>query len=47
MEMIYEKCGTPTESNWPGVTLLKNYSQLIPRKHYTNKLRSYYIDNKK
>ncbi|CAD8046079.1 unnamed protein product [Paramecium sonneborni] len=28
-KQILKYCGTPTEDNWPGVTLLKNYSTLI------------------
>lgn len=32
IELIYEKCGTPTEHTWPGVTELKNYKLLGPKK---------------
>ena len=30
--MIYDKCGAPTEENWPGVTDLKYYKVLGPKK---------------
>ena len=35
--LICQKCGTPNEISWPGVTKLKNYSSLIPKKVYDNK----------
>lgn len=40
LELIYEKCGTPTEKLWPGVTQLRNYKQLGPKKQQPyNRLR--------
>jgi cyclin-dependent kinase 12/13 len=46
LEKIFEKCGSPDESTWPGVTKLKNYSK-APRTQYPCTLESYYQDNKK
>ena len=42
--LICQKCGTPNEISWPGVTKLKNYSSLIPKKVYENKFekKNYY-----
>jgi hypothetical protein len=47
IERIFEKCGTPIEDNWPGVTSLKFYNQLAPRIIYPRKLKSFYVDNPK
>ena len=30
--MIYDKCGAPSEENWHGVTDLKYYKELGPKK---------------
>jgi len=45
IEKIFEKCGTPTEENWPGVTSLKFFNQLAPRVVYPRKFRNFFIDN--
>ena len=47
VERIFEKCGTPTEDYWPGVTNLNSYSKYAPTKVYPRTLKSYYLDNKK
>jgi hypothetical protein len=47
VEKIYEKCGTPTEKTWPGVSSFKHYNTYMPRTTYTDTLKSYYTDNKK
>lgn len=47
IEKIFEKCGTPTEEIWPGVTNLPNYNTLCPKTKYPNVLKNYYSDNKK
>ena len=47
IEKIFEKCGTPTEETWKGVTSLPNYQSMMPRTKYPNVLKSYYVDNKK
>ena len=40
LELIYEKCGSPSEKNWPGVSQLKNYRILGPKKSQShNRLR--------
>jgi hypothetical protein len=47
IEKIFEKCGTPNEETWPGLTSLRAYNSLFPRQNYPNVLKSYYSDNKK
>ena len=47
VDKIVEKCGTPNEENWPGVTKLPLYNMLCPKKDYPNVLRSIYSDNNK
>jgi hypothetical protein len=46
--LIYDKCGTPTEATWPGVTSLRFYKDLSPDKPTPNqsKLRHFLKDNK-
>ncbi len=39
LELIYEKCGSPSEQNWPGVTSLKYFGRLGPKKAYGRRLR--------
>lgn len=34
LEMIYEKCGSPDELNWPGVKNYHFYDDLGPKKYY-------------
>ena len=36
MNKICEKCGTPNETNWPGVTKLPLYNKLCPRTIFPN-----------
>ena len=36
MTKICEKCGTPNETNWPGVTKLPFYNKLCPRTIFPN-----------
>jgi len=40
LQMIFKKCGFPTEESCPGVSILKNYSK-IENKNYENCLKSY------
>ena len=40
--LICQKCGTPDEISWPGVTKLENYSKIIPETKYENKLEKEY-----
>ena len=47
VERIFEKCGSPTEATWPGVTSLPLFNQLNPKSTYPNVLRSFYTDNPK
>ena len=39
LELIYEKCGTPTEETWPGMNQLKHFKQLGPKKFQPSRLR--------
>jgi len=41
LEIIYKKCGTPSEATWPGVELLKNYT--ISAKHFPRKIREEFV----
>ena len=47
VEKIFEKCGTPNETTWPGVTELHNFNLLNPKTVYPNVLREFYKDNDK
>ena len=31
LKLIYDKCGSPTEENWPGVSSLQYYESLGPK----------------
>ena len=44
---ICEKCGTPNETNWPGVTKLPLYNKYIPRTNFPNSFNETYknVDN--
>lgn len=40
LQMIFDKCGVPTEEIWPGVSSLKNFKEMGPKGQYsTRKLR--------
>ncbi len=39
---ICEKCGTPNETNWPGVTKLPLYNKYIPRTNFPNSFNETY-----
>ncbi len=39
LELIYEKCGSPTEKTWPGVSSLKFFNSLGPKKDMPRRLR--------
>jgi len=47
VQRIFEKCGTPTEEYWPGVSNLNNYTKYAPTRIFPRTLKSYYMDNKK
>ena len=42
MNKISEKCGTPNESNWPGVTKLPLYNKLCPRTNFPNSFAEHF-----
>ena len=44
---IIEKCGTPNESNWPGVTKLPLYDKFCPKKEFPFVLKRFFEDNRK
>lgn len=41
IELIYEKCGIPTEENWPGLNELKLYKELAPKKEHKRIIKEY------
>jgi len=47
LEQIYQKCGSPTEETWPGVTKYRFWKELGPKKHYPNVLRKFLKQNAK
>jgi cyclin-dependent kinase 12/13 len=47
LEKIIEKCGTPNEENWPGVTSLPNYHSMMPKQFHPGYIKTAYSDCKK
>jgi serine/threonine protein kinase len=43
LQLIYEKCGNPTEEIWPGVTSLPYFGTLGPKQDYPKKLNEYML----
>lgn len=43
--LIYDKCGSPNEKSWPGVSALRFWSELGPKTQNSSKLRNYFKDN--
>jgi cyclin-dependent kinase 12/13 len=41
LELIYEKCGSPDELNWPGVKIYNLYDELGPKRYYPRVLQTY------
>ena len=41
LDLIFQKLGKPTEETWPGVSNLKNFSELKDQADYRNCLRPY------
>jgi len=39
LELIYQICGTPSEENWPGVTSMRYFKTLGPKKPMRRSLR--------
>ncbi len=39
IELIYEKCGSVNNENWPGVQELRQYPQLGPKKTIPRKIK--------
>ena len=44
MKKICEKCGTPNENNWPGVTKLPLYKKLCPSNNFPNSFKEFFKD---
>ena len=44
MTKICEKCGTPNESTWPGVTKLPLYNKLCPRINFPNSFKQHFSE---
>ena len=47
VDKIVKKCGSPNELNWPGVSKLPLYNNLVPKKDCPNVLKSCYNGNSK
>eukprot|EP00826_Nyctotherus_ovalis_P012470 TRINITY_DN132_c0_g1_i8.p1 TRINITY_DN132_c0_g1~~TRINITY_DN132_c0_g1_i8.p1 ORF type:complete len:275 (+),score=85.49 TRINITY_DN132_c0_g1_i8:581-1405(+) len=47
LEQIYQRCGSPTEQTWPGISQLRFYNDLQPRKAYPRALRAAFEGNPK
>ncbi len=47
IDMIYKKCGAPTEETWPGVSSLQYYRNFAPREMYPRRLYEEFKDNPK
>ena len=47
LEQIYQKCGSPNEETWPGVTTYKFFGDLGPKKSYSRTLLSQFKGNPK
>lgn len=47
LEMIYQKCGSPTEESWPEVTKLQYYDKLKPKQKYQRRLCEEFKNNPK
>ena len=47
IEKIFEKCGTPNEDTWKGVSKLHNWEKMCPKANYTFNLREVYKGNEK
>ena len=47
LEQIYQKCGSPTEELWPGVSTYKFYNDLGPKRAYPRTLHNQFKGNKK
>ena len=45
IDMIFRKCGTPTEKTWPGFNLLPYYRNLAPKETYTKSLLNEFKNN--
>lgn len=41
IELIYEKCGSVSNENWPGVQEMKGYQLMGPKKVYQRKLKEF------
>mmetsp|Transcript_11599 Transcript_11599/g.11553 ORF Transcript_11599/g.11553 Transcript_11599/m.11553 type:complete len:92 (+) Transcript_11599:819-1094(+) len=45
LQLIYDKCGSPNEENWPGVSNYRFFSELGPKKQEGAKLHHYFKEN--
>jgi hypothetical protein len=43
IELIYDKCGSVDNENWPGVKELRGYPQFGPKKVSPRRLKEYLI----
>ena len=47
LNIIFERCGTPCESTWPGISKLPFYETTKNFKKYENTLTKFYLNNTK
>ncbi len=47
LELIYEKCGPISEENWPGVSSLRFFKAMAPKKKYQKRLRDEFKGNQR
>ena len=47
LELIFEKCGTPTEETWPGVSKLRLFNEFAGRKRSYRRIRDEFKGNAK
>lgn len=38
--MIYEKCGSPSEEDWPGISSLRHFHEFGPKKQNSRKIKA-------
>lgn len=41
MELIYDKCGTPNEVIWPGVSELKFFKECGPKREIKRQIKEF------
>jgi len=47
IQLIYERCGTPSEEDWPGVSTLRLWQEFGPKKPFPRKIRTIFRNTPK